>query len=245
MSEISKLTPTPHNQAVSGEIAQTVLMPGDPLRAKFIAETFLTNPVCYNTVRGMLGYTGTYQGRRLSVQGSGMGCPSIGIYSYELFHFYGVENIIRIGSAGGVADKVQLRDIVIGMGSCTDSNYARQYQLPGTFAPIASYSLLAAAVKAAEQKKASYHVGNLFCSDCFYDGSGTLAKWKDMGILAVEMESAALYCNAAQSGKNALCIATVSDLPFKGVSTSAEERQNSFTQMMEIALEAALSITAE
>ena len=247
MSETTKssLTPTPHNQAVSGEIAQTVLMPGDPLRAKFIAENFLTDPVCYNTVRGMLGYTGTYQGRRLSVQGSGMGCPSIGIYSYELFHFYGVENIIRIGSAGGVADKVQLRDIVIGMGSCTDSNYARQYQLPGIFAPVASYPLLAAAVKAADGKKASYHVGNLFCSDCFYDESGTLAKWKDMGVLAVEMESAALYCNAAQSGKNALCIATISDLPFKGVSTSAEERQNSFTQMMEIALEAALSVTAE
>ena len=236
MSTIS-YTPTPHNAALLGQIAPTVLMPSDPLRAKYIAEKYLENPICYNTVRGMLGYTGTYQGHRLSVQGSGMGCPSIGIYSYELYHYYNVENIIRIGSAGGLSDDVQLRDIVVALGSCTDSNYGRQFALPGAFAPIASYSLLSAVSCAANKLQIPLRVGNVFCSDCFYDETGSLEKWKQMGVLAVEMESAALYMNAARAGKSALCIATISDHPFKGLSLPAKERETSFTQMMELALE--------
>lgn len=231
------MTPTPHNAAVSGQISKTVLMPGDPLRAKYIAENYLEAPVCYNTVRGMLGYTGLYKGHRISVQGSGMGCPSIGIYSYELFHYYDVDNIIRIGSAGGLTDDIELRDIVIAMGSCTDSNYVRQFELPGTFAPVASYSLLSASVETAKQQNIPVKVGSLFSSDCFYNESNSLVKWKQMGVLAVEMESAALYMNAARAGKSALCIATISDHIFTGLSLSSEERQNSFTQMMELALE--------
>ncbi|QEY33786.1 purine-nucleoside phosphorylase [Caproiciproducens galactitolivorans] len=229
--------PTPHNAAKEGEIAKTVLMPGDPLRAKFIADTFLTDVSCFNTVRNMLGFTGTYQGKRVSVMGGGMGMPSVGIYTYELFHFYDVDNIIRIGSAGGIADNVQVRDIVIGMGACTDSNYASQYCLPGTFAPIASYGLLSRAVKEAERLKYPVKVGNILSSDVFYGDDGdALAKWKKMGVLAVEMEAAALYMNAARAGKNALCMLTISDCPFTGESLSAEDRQTSFTQMMEIAL---------
>ena len=243
MSETKKLTPTPHNKAVSGEIAQTVLMPGDPLRAKFIAETFLTGPVCYNTVRGMLGYTGTYKGRRLSVQGSGMGCPSIGIYSYELFHFYGVDNIIRIGSAGGLADKVQLRDIVIGMGSCTDSNYARQYQLPGTFAPIADYGMLSTAVEMSKKQGCRFMVGNVLSSDVFYSANATASeRWLSMRVLCAEMECAALYMNAAYLGKKALGLLTISDLigdPNRAM--TAEERQTKFRDMMTIALETAIA----
>jgi purine-nucleoside phosphorylase len=229
--------PTPHNAAKEGEIAKTVLMPGDPLRAKFIADTFLTDVACFNTVRNMLGFTGMYQGKRVSVMGGGMGMPSVGIYTYELFHFYDVDNIIRIGSAGGIADNVQVRDIVIGMGACTDSNYASQYRLPGTFAPIASYGLLSRAVKEAERLKYPVKVGNILSSDVFYGDDGdALAKWKKMGVLAVEMEAAALYMNAARAGKNALCMLTISDCPFTGESLSAEDRQTSFTQMMEIAL---------
>lgn len=229
--------PTPHNAAKEGEIAKTVLMPGDPLRAKFIADTFLTDVACFNTVRNMLGFTGIYQGKRVSVMGGGMGMPSVGIYTYELFHFYDVDNIIRIGSAGGIADNVQVRDIVIGMGACTDSNYASQYRLPGTFAPIASYGLLSRAVKEAERLKYPVKVGNILSSDVFYGDDGdALAKWKKMGVLAVEMEAAALYMNAARAGKNALCMLTISDCPFTGESLSAEDRQTSFTQMMEIAL---------
>ncbi|XOQ48800.1 MAG: purine-nucleoside phosphorylase [Eubacteriales bacterium] len=229
--------PTPHNAAKEGEIAKTVLMPGDPLRAKFIADTFLTDVACFNTVRNMLGFTGMYQGKRVSAMGGGMGMPSVGIYTYELFHFYDVDNIIRIGSAGGIADNVQVRDIVIGMGACTDSNYASQYRLPGTFAPIASYGLLSRAVKEAERLKYPVKVGNILSSDVFYGDDGdALAKWKKMGVLAVEMEAAALYMNAARAGKNALCMLTISDCPFTGESLSAEDRQTSFTQMMEIAL---------
>lgn len=228
---------TPHNQAKKGDIAKTVLMPGDPLRAKFIAETYLENVRCFNTVRNMLGYTGTFEGKEISVMGSGMGIPSIGIYSYELFNFYDVDAIIRIGSAGGIAEGVKLRDVVIGMGACTDSNFASQYRLPGTFAPIADFSLLEKAVALARKQGVNIHVGNLISSDLFYgDYTDSLTDWKKMGVLAVEMEAAGLYMNAARCGKKALAMATVSDLPLTGEATTAEERQNTFTQMMEIAL---------
>ncbi|MBQ3138701.1 MAG: purine-nucleoside phosphorylase [Ruminococcus sp.] len=234
--------PTPHNNAKKGDIAKTVLMPGDPLRAKFIAETYLENPVCYNEVRGMLGFTGTYKGVPVSVQGSGMGMPSMGIYSHELYSEYDVENIIRIGTAGSIADNINLREVIIAVSASTNSNYAAQYRLPGTYAPTASWKLIAAAVKAAEDKGCIYHAGNILSSDTFYDDANSLAEWNKMGVLAIEMESAALYMNAARAGKNALCILTVSDCPLKGLSTTAEERQTSFRDMMEIALEAAVSI---
>ena len=234
--------PTPHNTANIGEIAKTVLMPGDPLRAKYIAETYLENIKCFNTVRNMFGFTGTYKGKEISVMGSGMGIPSIGIYSYELFNIYEVDNIIRVGTAGAVADKVNLRDIVIAQGACTNSNYVKQFKLPGDFAPVASYDLLEKAVAAAKNHGAVYHVGNVFSSDTFYDGDETgLPSWAKMGVLAVEMEAAGLYSNAAAAGKNALCITTISDCPLKGQSTSAEDRQTSFTKMMEIALETAVA----
>lgn len=234
--------PTPHNNAKKGDIAKTVLMPGDPLRAKFIAETYLENPVCYNEVRGMLGFTGTYKGVPVSVQGSGMGMPSMGIYSHELYSEYDVENIIRIGTAGSIAGNINLREVIIAVSASTNSNYAAQYRLPGTYAPTASWKLIAAAVKAAEDKGCIYHAGNILSSDTFYDDANSLAEWNKMGVLAIEMESAALYMNAARAGKNALCILTVSDCPLKGLSTTAEERQTSFRDMMEIALEAAVSI---
>lgn len=231
--------PTPHNNANIDDFAKTVLMPGDPLRAKFIAENFLDDPVLVNGVRGINGYTGMYDGKIVSVMASGMGMPSIGIYSYELFNFYGVENIIRIGSAGAISDEVNLRDIVIGMAACTNSNYAAQFALPGTYAPIADYKLLRQAVEVAEERGVDVKVGNLLSSDTFYDDSERLSDWRKMGVLAVEMESAALYMNAARSGKNALCICTVSDCPFTGESCTAEERQNTFTEMIEIALKVA------
>lgn len=234
---------TPHNAASPGEIAKTVLMPGDPLRAKFIAEHFLTDAVCYNTVRGMYGYTGIYHGIPLSVQGSGMGMPSIGIYSYELYHEYGVERILRVGTAGGVSDQIHLRDVVLGQAACTDSNYAAQYDLPGTYAPIASYALLEAAVAAAKRLEIPVHVGNLLSTDCFYRAPSPLPKWAKMGVLATEMEAAALYMNAAAAGKEALCIATVSDCPLRGEFTTAEERQTTFVDMMKIALETAVSVS--
>lgn len=228
--------PTPHNGAMQGEIAKTVLMPGDPLRAKMIADTYLENPVCFNTVRNMLGYTGTYQGREISVMGGGMGMPSEGIYSYELFHFYDVDRIIRIGSAGGIQDDVRLMDVVAGMGACTDSNYAHQYQLPGTFAPICSYGLLEKAVNTARKQGTPIKVGNILSSDVFYNEQGSDG-WKKMGVLCVEMEAAALYMNAARAGKEALCLLTISDHLYREESLSAEERQNSFHSMMKIALE--------
>lgn len=235
------LTPTPHNGAVEGDIAKTVLMPGDPLRAKFIADTYLEDVRCFNTVRNMLGYTGTYKGVPVSVMGGGMGMPSIGIYSYELFNFYGVESIIRVGSAGGIADDVQVRDVVAGMGACTNSNYAHQYRLPGTYAPIASFDLLERAVAAGREQGVELKVGNVLSSDTFYDDwDQATASWQKMGALAVEMEAAALYMNAARANKKALCLLTISDLPLKGESLSAEERQTSFTQMMEIALAVAI-----
>ncbi len=234
---------TPHNNAEKNDIAKTVLMPGDPLRAKFIAENYLENPVCYNEVRGMLGYTGTYKGVKVSVQGSGMGMPSIGIYSHELFNEYDVENIIRVGTAGAISDKANLRDLIIGMSASTNSSYASQYRLPGTYAPTASWKLLSAAVFSAEEKGCVYHVGNIFSSDTFYDDANSLAEWQKMGVIGIEMEAAALYMNAARAGKNALCILTVSDCPLKGLSTTAQERQTSFRDMMEIALETALKVS--
>ncbi|CRZ34861.1 purine-nucleoside phosphorylase [Herbinix hemicellulosilytica] len=232
--------PTPHINAKADDIAKTVLMPGDPLRAKFIAENYLENVTCVNTVRNMLGFTGTYKGKKVSVMGSGMGMPSIGIYSYELFNFYDVDNIIRIGSAGGIADNVKLRDIVIAMGASTNSNFAAQYKLPGTFAPIADFGLLRKAVEAAEKLGIKTVVGNVLSSDTFYDDNKEAnSLWKKMNILCVEMEAAALYMNAARAGKNALCILTISDHVFTGEALSAEDRQNTFREMMEIALEIA------
>lgn len=233
---------TPHNSANKGDIAKTVLMPGDPLRAKFIAENYLEDVVCYNEIRNMYGYTGKYKGVPISVQGSGMGMSSIGIYSWELFNVYDVDNIIRVGTAGAIADYVELRDIVIGMSASTDSAYAKQYRLPGTYAPTASWKLLSAAVKAAEAKGSRFHVGNLFSSELFYDDADSLADWKKMNVLAIEMEAASLYMNAARAGKNALTIVTVSDCPLRGLATTAEERQTTFRDMMEIALEAAITL---
>ena len=229
-------TRTPHNGAKQGEIAQTVLMPGDPLRAKFIAETYLENPKCFNTVRNMLGYTGIYRGKPVSVMGSGMGMPSIGIYSYELFHFYDVDKIIRIGSAGGIQDDLRVMDVVVGLGACTDSNYAHQYQLPGTFAPIASYELVEKAVDVARRQGTPVRVGNILSSDVFYNEVSS-EQWKKMGVLCVEMEAAALYMNAARAGKQALCLLTISDHLYRKESLSAKERQESFHSMMKIALE--------
>lgn len=227
--------PTPHITAKAGDFASTVLMPGDPLRAKFIAETYLKNIVCVNEVRGMLGYTGEYDGKRVSVMGSGMGMPSIGIYSFELFNYYGVDNIIRVGTAGGIAN-VELYDVVLGMGACTNSNYASQYNLPGTYAPIASFELLQKAVEAAEKLGINVKAGNLYSSDTFYDDAQSLGEWRKMGVLAVEMEAAALYMNAARAGKNALAICTISDLPFTGAATTAEQRQTAFHEMMKLGL---------
>lgn len=239
MSDTNRNTPTPHIAAKPGDFAETVLMPGDPLRSKFIAETFLENPVLVNNTRGVQGYTGTYKGKRVSVMASGMGMPSIGIYSYELFNFYDVKNIIRVGTAGVVRPDLKVRDIVIGQGACTNSNYVNQFDLPGTFSPICSYELLKKAVDAAEKLGVTPVVGNLYSSDAFYDDSMGLSKWQKMGVLAVEMEAAALYMNAARAGKNALAICTISDNPFTGEVTTAEERQMTFTKMMEIALEIA------
>lgn len=228
--------PTPHISAKQGEIAESVLMPGDPLRAKYIAENFLTDVKCVNTVRNMFCFTGKYNGNTVSVMGSGMGMASIGIYSYELFKFYDVKNIIRIGSAGAISDDINLRDVVIAMGACTDSNYSNQYNLNGNFAPIASFELLRNAVKFAEQSKANTFVGNVYSTDVFYSTDDILPKWKEMGVLAVEMEAAALYMNAAKLKKNALCIVTISDCPMRGLSLPSDEREKGFNNMVEIAL---------
>lgn len=227
---------TPHNRAQKGEIAKTVLMPGDPLRAKFIAENYLENAVCFNDVRGIQGYTGTYRGKRVSVMASGMGMPSIGIYSYELYHFYDVDAIIRVGSAGALQKELQLYDIVLAQGACTDSNYAKQFSLPGTFAPIADFSLLQRASAAAEEKKFRYRVGNVLSSDLFYSDAGNTLDWAKMGVLCVEMESAALYMNAARLGKKALSVLTISDSLVSGEETTSEERERSFSDMIELAL---------
>ena len=230
--------PTPHIGAREGEIADRVIMAGDPLRAKFMAETFLTNPVQYNAVRGMLGFTGEYKGKRVSVQGHGMGMPSIGIYTYELYNFYGVKRIIRTGSAGAYHPDLELGDVVFAQGACSDSNYAAQYNLPGVYAPIADFGLLRAAANKAEAMGINYKVGNLLSSDVFYgDDSEAWRSWQKMGVLAVEMEAAALYMNAVRSGNEALCICTISDSLVHGTACSAEQRQTSFTNMMEIAFD--------
>lgn len=237
MANANPHIPTPHITAKAGDFAETVLMPGDPLRAKFIAETYLENPVLVNNVRGVNGYTGTYRGKRVSVMASGMGQPSIGIYSYELYAFYDVKNIIRVGSCGSFHPDLHARDIIIAMGACTNGNYAAQYRLPGTFCPIASYDLVRRAAEECEKSGVHYMVGNILSSDTFYDDANSGMEWAKMGVLGVEMESAALYCNAARLGKQALCICTVSDsFIYPEENTTAEERQLSFTRMMEIAL---------
>ena len=229
-------TPTPHLGAQYGEIAETVLMAGDPLRAKFITENYLTDPVQFNEVRGMLGFTGTYGGKRVSVMGHGMGIPSIGIYSYELFNFYDVKTIIRVGSAGAYHPDLKLGDLVIAQGACTDSNYGAQFGLPGTFAPIADFDLLRAAASACEQRGLHYMVGNILSSDVFYAENPQTDSWRKMGVLAVEMEASALYMNAARAGKRALTICTISDHLLTGEEMPAEARRTSFRNMMEVAL---------
>lgn len=228
--------PTPHINATPVDFAPTVLMPGDPLRAKFIAENFLENAKLVNNVRGIQGYTGTYEGTRVSVMASGMGMPSMGIYSYELYNFFDVRNILRIGSAGAYRADVRVRDIVLGMGACTNSNYAEQYGLPGTFAPIADWGLLRTCADTADEMRLRFHVGNILSSDTFYRDDESVPAWAKMGVLATEMEAAALYMNAARCGKRALAICTVSDHLITGEATTAEERQTSFTDMMELAL---------
>lgn len=233
---MAEKTPTPHIAAKYGEIAETVIMSGDPLRAKFMAEHFLENPVQFNNVRGMLGFTGSYKGKRVSVMGHGMGIPSMAIYSYELFNFYGVKNIIRVGSAGSMNADLHIGDLMMAQGACTNSNYASQFLLSGMYAPIADFGLLRAAVEKAEELGYRYKVGNIYSSDIFYDeNSGATAQWQKMGVMAVEMESAALYMNAARYGGHALCICTISDSLVTGEVTTAEQRQNSFTQMMDVA----------
>ncbi len=228
--------PTPHISAKEGDFAKTVLMPGDPLRSKFIAETYLENAELVNNVRGVHGYTGFYRGKRVSVMASGMGMPAIGIYAYELFNFYGVENIIRVGSAGAISPDLPLRSIVIGMSASTNSNFAAQYALPGTLAPTASWKLVHAAAAEAERMGLVYKVGNILSSDTFYDDAGRTLEWGKLGALAVEMEAAALYLTAARAGKNALCVCTISDSLVTGEECTSQERQNTFTAMMELAL---------
>lgn len=236
--------PTPHINAKLGEIAKTVLMPGDPLRAKFIAETFLENPVLVNNVRGVQGHTGLWKGVPVTVMASGMGMPAIGIYSWELFSEYGVENIIRIGSAGALQDDLKLMDIVAGQGACTNSAYVNNLGIKGTFAPIADFTLLSAAVESAREHGVELKVGNILSSDNFYSPADidANAKWRDMGVMAVEMEAAALYANASYLKKRALCICTISDHIYRSEYLSAEERQTSFKQMMEIALDTAVKM---
>ncbi len=230
--------PTPHNTAKPGDIAKKVLMPGDPLRAQFIAENYLENARCVNSIRGMLAYTGTYKGKEVTIMGSGMGIPSIGIYSYELYNFYDVDEIIRIGSAGALQDDVNVMDIVLAQGACTDSNYGLQYNLPGNFACISSYDLLSRAVEVAKEQGTPVHVGNVVSHDAFYCDDPTVPEsWRKMGVLCAEMECAGLFMNAARAGKKALGILTISDHMFRDEAISAEDRQTTFRKMMELALE--------
>ena len=236
---------TPHNSAAPGAFAKTVLMPGDPLRSQFIAETFLENPVLVNNVRGVQGYTGAYKGVPVSVMASGMGMPSIGIYSHELYTQYGVENIIRVGSAGAMRADLELGSVVAGQGACANSAYLEQYELGGTFAPIADFQLLFAAVESAKELGVRMDIGNLYSSDTFYDASNPSLKWADMGVLAIEMEAAALYCNAAYTKKRGLSLCSISDNILTGEELSPEARQTSFTAMMKIALETAVKMAAE
>ena len=238
------MTKTPHIDLKQPDIGfgKTVLMPGDPLRAKYIAENFLTDAVLVNSVRGVNGYTGYYKGVKVSVMASGMGMPSIGIYSYELYHHFGVQNIIRIGSAGAINENVQVRDIVVGMGACTNSNFPSQYGMNGTVAPICDFTLLDIANRIANDKGISLHIGNLYSSDTFYDDSYPSARWGKVGCLAVEMEAAALYCTAMRYGMRALAICTISDILFPPYTAlDAQEREQTFTQMMELALDCAVA----
>lgn len=228
--------PTPHINAKPGEIADTVIMAGDPLRAQFMAESFLEDPVQFNNVRGMLGFTGTYNGKRVSVMGHGMGIPSIGIYTYELYNFYGVKTIIRVGSAGSYSKDLHIGDLVLAQGACTDSNYGAQYHLPGIFAPIADFELLRKAADECEKRGFNYKVGNVMSSDVFYADAPDISGWVKMGVLAVEMEASALYMNAARSGNRALVICTISDHVLTGEETTSEQRRTAFTDMMEVAL---------
>lgn len=234
--------PTPHIDAHPEDFAKTVLMPGDPKRAKMVAENFLENAKLINDVRGVQGYTGYYKGKRVSVMASGMGMASMGIYSYELFNFFQVENIIRIGSAGAMKKDVKVREIVLGMGASTDSNFFKQYNLQGTIAPICSYKLLEKAVENAKKLNLDFHVGNILSTDIFYNENPTTEMWGNLGVLAVEMEAAALYMNAARANKNALAICTISDHLLLNESLNAEQRQNSFKEMIVLALETAVSL---
>jgi purine-nucleoside phosphorylase len=237
--EIFMSIPTPHLNAKPNSFAKTVLMPGDPLRAKFIADNFLETPKKINEVRGMLAYTGTYNGNPVSVMGSGMGCPSMGIYSYELFNFYKVDNIIRVGSAGAINIELELGDVVMGVGACMETNYADAFaRCPGKFAPTGSFELMMKAYQAAEINGIKIHAGNLLTTDIFYnDDNVGLNAWLRMGVLAVEMEAAALYTNAARAGKNALCLCTISDKVFdRKQSMTAEQRETSLTNMINMAL---------
>lgn len=243
MSTKLKNIETSHIKPSGAKIAETILLPGDPLRAKFIAENYLEDVVQFNEIRGMLGYTGTYQGQPISVMGTGMGNPSMGIYSWELINVFGVKNLIRIGSAGSIQDSIDLYDIVLAMGVSTDSNYGHQYQIPGQYSITASFELLEQAKKIAEGKGQPIHVGNVLSSDFFYNADPkAFRKWSEFGVLCAEMEAASLYLNASQAGVKALCILTISDHIFKGEKTTQEERQTSFTKMIEIALELSLEI---
>ena len=230
-----KNTPTPHIGAQYGDIAETVIMAGDPLRVKLMAEKYLENPVLFNNVRGMLGYTGTYKGKRVSVMGHGMGMASIGIYTYELYNFYGVKTIIRVGSAGSISHDMHIGDLAIAQAACTNSKFAAQFEIPGDFAAIGDFDLVRAAADSCEKLGYRYKVGNVLSSDMFYSENPHTDKWMNMGVLAIEMEIAALYMNAARSGNRALGIVTISDHILTGEATTAEERQNNFTHMMDVA----------
>ena len=237
--------PTPHNAAAKGDIAKTILMPGDPLRAKFIAETFFTDPKLFNNIRGVQGYTGTYKGVPVSVMASGMGMPSMGLYAYELYTQYDVDNIIRVGSAGAMRADLALGSVVAGQGACTNSSFADQYELGGTFAPICDFDLLMAAVESARELGVKMPVGNLYSSDTFYDAAGRNDRMRKMGVMAVEMEAAALYCTAAYLGKRALAICSISDNLVLGTELTPEARQTTFTNMMKIGLEAAVKMARQ
>ena len=237
--------PTPHNAAAKGDIAKTILMPGDPLRAKFIAETFFTDPKLFNNIRGVQGYTGTYKGVPVSVMASGMGMPSMGLYAYELYTQYDVDNIIRVGSAGAMRADLALGSVVAGQGACTNSSFADQYELGGTFAPICDFDLLMAAVESARELGVKMPVGNLYSSDTFYDAAGRNLRYAKMGVRAVEMEAAGLYCTAAYTGKRALAICSISDNLITGEELPPEDRQTTFTNMMKIGLEVAVKMAAK
>lgn len=227
-----------HNEAGPGEIGKTVLMPGDPLRAKYIAETYLSDVICYNRVRGMNGYTGYYKGRKVSIQGSGMGIPSMGIYAYELYHNFDVDTIIRVGTAGAIHRDVEIGDLILAMGCCTNSNFSAQYHLPGTFAPIADYGLLEGAVQQARKNQTSFRVGNVYSSDVFYeDCHGEKGNWEKMGVLAQEMETLSLYCTAARAGKRALSMLTIGSSIHHEQALTNEEREKNLDAMIQCALE--------